>query len=50
MNKKHWNTVNLKGALPRSLVKKLVDCSYDLVSGRAKALAQAEGRLIRKRS
>jgi predicted DNA-binding protein (MmcQ/YjbR family) len=50
MNKKHWNTVNLKGALPRSLVKKLVDCSYDLVSGKAKALAQAEGKLIRKRS
>jgi predicted DNA-binding protein (MmcQ/YjbR family) len=49
MNKKHWNTVTLTGALPRSLVKKLVDCSYDLVSGRAKALARQEGRAIKAR-
>lgn len=49
MNKKHWNTVDLKGALPRKLIKELVDCSYDLVSGKAKTLAKAEGKLIRAR-
>lgn len=49
MNKKHWNTVDLKGALPRKLIKTLVDQSYDLVSGRAKALAKSEGKLIRAR-
>ena len=49
MNKKHWNTVDLKGALPRKLIKELVDCSYDLVSGKAKSVAKAEGKLIRAR-
>lgn len=49
MNKKHWNTVRLDGGLPRSLVKKLVDHSYDLVSGRLKALARAEARDVPRR-
>jgi predicted DNA-binding protein (MmcQ/YjbR family) len=46
MNKKHWNTVKL----PRPLVKKLVDCSYDLVSGRVKAWAGNEGRVIKAKT
>jgi predicted DNA-binding protein (MmcQ/YjbR family) len=49
MNKKHWNTVTLTGALPRSLIKTLVDCSYDLVSGRAKLLARPEAKAIKAR-
>ncbi len=32
MNKKHWNTVALDGSLPHSLVRKMVDLSYVLVS------------------
>jgi predicted DNA-binding protein (MmcQ/YjbR family) len=31
MNKKHWNTVNIEGNLPDTLVMKLIDQSYDLV-------------------
>jgi predicted DNA-binding protein (MmcQ/YjbR family) len=49
MNKKHWNTLSLDASLPRSLVKKLIDHSYDLVSGKLKALAKAEARgVVRK--
>jgi predicted DNA-binding protein (MmcQ/YjbR family) len=50
MNKKHWNTVDLKGKLPRKLIKSLLDHSYDLVSGHIKALGKAEATLIRPRS
>jgi predicted DNA-binding protein (MmcQ/YjbR family) len=32
MNKKHWNTVLLNGALPPALIRKLVDLSFALVS------------------
>lgn len=49
MNKKHWNTVFLDQGLPRPLVKKLIDHSYDLVSGRLKALAKAEARGLKPR-
>ena len=31
MNKKHWNTVHFDGNLPESLLKDLIDHSYDLV-------------------
>ena len=31
MNKAHWNTVILEGSLEDSLIKKLIDQSYDLV-------------------
>lgn len=31
MNKKHWNTVIMDGHLPASLVKSMIDASYDLV-------------------
>jgi predicted DNA-binding protein (MmcQ/YjbR family) len=37
MNKRHWNTVALDGSVPASLLRKLVDCSYDLVKPRKKA-------------
>jgi predicted DNA-binding protein (MmcQ/YjbR family) len=32
MNKKHWNTVIVDGAVPQKLLKELIDHSYDLVS------------------
>lgn len=31
MNKKHWNTLNLSGRLPATLVRELIDHSYQLV-------------------
>lgn len=31
MNKRHWNTVTVDGALPDRLVQELVEDSYDLV-------------------
>lgn len=31
MNKKHWNTVNLKGSLPFGEVQRMIDHSYDQV-------------------
>ena len=38
MNKRHWNTVVLDGSLPSSLVRELIDHSYDLVvAGLSKA-------------
>lgn len=40
MNKRHWNTVALDGSVPRALVKKLIDCSYDLVKPKKKAKKQ----------
>ncbi|MEV5958394.1 MmcQ/YjbR family DNA-binding protein [Streptomyces sp. NPDC051987] len=31
MNKRHWNTVTVDGALPERLVRELIEDSYDLV-------------------
>jgi len=31
MNKKHWNTVNMEGDLEITLIKKMIDHSYNLV-------------------
>lgn len=31
MNKTHWNTVNIEGSLDESLIKELIDHSYDLI-------------------
>jgi predicted DNA-binding protein (MmcQ/YjbR family) len=31
MNKRHWNTLVLDGSLPSSLVRELIDHSYELV-------------------
>ncbi|WP_030622032.1 MmcQ/YjbR family DNA-binding protein [Streptomyces sclerotialus] len=31
LNKRHWNTVSLAGALPDGLVRDLIEDSYDLV-------------------
>jgi len=48
MNKKHWNTLELR-VLPRPLVKRLIDHSYDLVSGRFKGVSKKEARGIKAR-
>ena len=31
MNKQHWNTIIIDGSLPSSLIRKLIDDSYDLI-------------------
>jgi Uncharacterized protein conserved in bacteria len=36
MNKKHWNTVILDGALSDRLIKEMIDHSYELVRPAAK--------------
>jgi predicted DNA-binding protein (MmcQ/YjbR family) len=36
MNKKHWNTVIVDGSLSASLIKSLIDASYDLIKPKAK--------------
>ena len=33
LNKRHWNTLTLDGSLPDSMVRDLIEDSYDLVSG-----------------
>jgi predicted DNA-binding protein (MmcQ/YjbR family) len=32
MNKKHWNTVEIEGGIPDPELRKMIDCSYDLVA------------------
>ncbi len=39
MNKKHWNTVQIDGAIPQGELTRMVDHSYDLV---VKSLPRAE--------
>ena len=36
MNKKHWNTVILDGAIPHWTIVEMIDHSYDLVQSKAK--------------
>jgi len=36
MNKKHWNTVVLDGAIPNATIVEMIDHSYDLVRWKAK--------------
>jgi predicted DNA-binding protein (MmcQ/YjbR family) len=31
MNKVHWNTVSMNGSVPDSIIRELVDQSYDLI-------------------
>ena len=35
MNKKHWNTVEIEGAIPDGELRKMIDHSYDLVIKKA---------------
>lgn len=32
MNKKHWNTVEIEGAIPDAELRKMIDQSYELVT------------------
>lgn len=41
MSKVHWNTVGLRGDVPSSLVRELVDHSYDLVVSKLTRSARA---------
>lgn len=50
MNKKHWNTLFLDASLPRPLVKRLIDHSYDLVIGKLKAAGRSEARLVPRKA
>lgn len=34
MNKRHWNTVDIDGSVPDSLIRQLIDDSYRLVVGK----------------
>ncbi len=36
LNKQHWNTIDLNGNLPNSLIKKLINHSYTLISNPSK--------------
>ena len=42
MNKEHWNSVNLNGAVPDNLLKDMVEKSYRLVLGGLSKKAQRE--------
>ncbi len=44
MNKKHWNSVALDGRVPASLIRELVDHSYQLVR---KSLSKAQRESLR---
>jgi predicted DNA-binding protein (MmcQ/YjbR family) len=47
MNKRHWNTVELKGGIPDAELRKMIDHSYELVMKRlpqSKAKAGAQSR------
>ncbi|MDC7994077.1 MmcQ/YjbR family DNA-binding protein [Altibacter sp. HG106] len=46
MNKKHWNTVTLEGAIPAELLYELIDHSYQLiVDGLPKKVREAHAKL-----
>lgn len=44
LNKNHWNTITLDGSVPESLLRKMIDSSYDLV---VKGLTKAEQELLK---
>lgn len=44
MNKKHWNTVVLDGSVPSAEVVRMIDHSYDLVSGGLPRRKRRSGR------
>ena len=45
MNKKHWNTVTLGGDVDDTLLKELIDHSYELVYGK---LSRKQRELLTK--
>lgn len=48
MNKTHWNTLVMDGTLPDTLVRELIDHSYDLVVAKMSAAKQRKLRAIGK--
>jgi predicted DNA-binding protein (MmcQ/YjbR family) len=49
MNKKHWNTIDLTGDLPRSEVFRLVDHSYDLIVKKLPKAVKQRLRILHER-
>lgn len=48
MNKKHWNTVVLEGAIPEPELRNMIDHSYELVARITKRAAQSSRRKARR--
>ncbi len=48
MNKKHWNTIDMDGSIPDSLLKKLIRDSYELVFSKLSKKEKAEIESLRK--
>lgn len=42
LNKRHWNTVIVDGALPEQMVKDLIEDSYDLIVGQLPVFRRQE--------
>ena len=42
MSKKHWNTIEMDGSVPISLVKEMIDHSYDLIVSKLTKKQQEE--------
>ncbi len=45
MNKRHWNSVYLDGAVPEGILYQMIDDSYDLV---VKGLGRAKSKKLRR--
>jgi predicted DNA-binding protein (MmcQ/YjbR family) len=50
MNKKHWNTVAMEGALPDKLIRELIDHSYELVVAKLPTRLKTELELLNRNS
>jgi predicted DNA-binding protein (MmcQ/YjbR family) len=50
MNKKHWNTVAMEGALPDKLIRELIDHSYELVVAKLPTRLKNELEILNRNS
>ena len=50
MNKRHWNTVEIGGAIPDAELRKMIDHSYDLVVQSLPGANRSRGRLEKRKS
>lgn len=49
MNKKHWNTLDLTGDLPRSEIHRQIDHSYDLIVKKLPKATKQRLRILHER-
>lgn len=49
MNKKHWNTVVLEGAVPQNELRKMIDHSYELIARTTKRRSTPRARKVPRR-